>query len=114
MKIDKRMMGDVAVLDISGKILGGPPTSQEIKDQVYQLLDEGVSKFVMNLEDVKRMNSSGLGILISVLTSVRNRGGNLKLAAVNETMEGILVLTKLNSVFETYQTAEGAAQSFAK
>jgi anti-sigma B factor antagonist len=114
MKIKKRMVGDVAILGLSGKLLGGPPDSQEFKDQVYQLLDEGVKKFVVNLEEVKRMNSSGLGILISALTSVRNRGGELKLAAINETMEGILVMTKLNTIFETYQTAEGAAQSFAQ
>jgi anti-sigma B factor antagonist len=112
MKIKKRMANDVAILDLSGKLLGGPPDSQELKDQIYQLLDEGVKKFVVNLEDVKRMNSSGLGILISVLTSVRNRGGELRLAAINETMEGVLVMTKLNTIFETFKTAEGAAQSF--
>jgi anti-sigma B factor antagonist len=114
MKIKHRTLGDVAILDISGKLLGGPPSSQELKDKIYQLLDEGTMKFVLNMEDVKRMNSSGLGILISVLTSIRNRGGDLKLAAVNDTMEGILVITKLNSIFETYKTAEGAAQAFAK
>lgn len=113
MKIRKRMMNEVAILEVSGKLLGGPPSSQELKDQIYQLLDEGVKKFVIDLEGVKRMNSSGLGILISIHASIRNRDGILKLSAVNETMEGILVLTKLNSIFELYKTAEGAAQSFS-
>ena len=112
MKIKKRMMGDVAILDVSGKLLGGPPSSQELKDQVYQLLDEGVKKFVIDMEGVKRMNSSGIGILISILTSIKNRGGALKLAAVNEMMEGLFVITQLNSIFETYKTSEGAAKSF--
>jgi anti-sigma B factor antagonist len=114
MKIKKRMVDEVAILSLSGKLLGGPPDSQELKDQVYQLLDEGTKKIVIDLEGVKRMNSSGLGILISTLTSVRNRGGDLKLAAVNETMEGILVMTKLNTIFDLYKTAEGAAQTFGK
>jgi len=114
MNIKKRMVGDVAILDISGKLLGGPPVSEELKAQVHQLLDEGIRKIVLDLENVKRMNSSGLGVLISILTSIRNHGGELKLAAINETMKGILVLTKLNSIFDTYKTSEGATQSFVK
>ncbi len=112
MKIKTRMMNDVAIISLNGKLLGGPPASEEIKNEVYRLLDEGVRKFVFDLEGVSRMNSSGLGILISALTSIKNRGGELKLAAVNETMEGVLVSTKLNTIFEIYGTAEGAAQSF--
>lgn len=112
MKIKQRMIDDVAVISLSGKLLGGPPGSQEFRDVIYKLLDQGINKVVVDLSDVQRMNSSGLGILISALTSLRNRGGDLKLAAVNEFMEGILVMTKLNSIFEIYKTAEGAAQSF--
>jgi anti-sigma B factor antagonist len=107
------MIGDVAVLGLSGKLLGGPPDSQEFKDVIYKLIDQGITKVVVDLADVKRMNSSGLGILISALTSLRNRKGDLKLAAVNELMEGILVMTKLNTIFDIYKTAEGAAQSFS-
>ena len=112
MKIKTRMVNDVAVISLNGKLLGGPPASDEIKNEVYRLLDEGVRKFVFDLEGVSRMNSSGLGILISALSSIKNRGGEMKLAAVNETMEGVLVSTKLNTIFEIYGTAEGAAQSF--
>lgn len=112
MKIKERPIGDVVILDISGKIMGGPPDSQEFKDAIYKHLEKGINKVVVNLADVKRMNSSGLGILIQGLTSLRNKNGNMKLAGINETMEGILVMTKLNTIFETYETAEGAAQSF--
>lgn len=112
MKIKERLIGDVAVLDISGKIMGGPPDSQDFKDVIYKYIDKGITKVVVNLADVKRMNSSGLGILIQGLTSLRNKNGNMKLAGVNDTMEGILIMTKLNTIFETYDTAEGAAQSF--
>ncbi len=112
MKLKTRMVNDVAIISLSGKLLGGPPASDEIKNEVYRLLDDGVRKFVFDLEEVSRMNSSGLGILISALSSIKNRGGELKLAAVNETMEGVLVSTKLNTIFDIYGTAEGAAQSF--
>ncbi|MFQ5864161.1 MAG: STAS domain-containing protein [bacterium] len=112
MKIKQRMIGDVAILSLSGKLLGGPPDSDEFKDTIYKLVNQGTTKVVVDLSEVKRMNSSGLGILISGLTSLRNRKGDLKLAAINEMMEGILVMTKLNTIFDTYQTAEGAAQSF--
>ncbi|HEX9653089.1 MAG TPA: STAS domain-containing protein [bacterium] len=112
MKIKERMMGDVAVLDVSGKIMGGPPDSQEFKDTIYKYLEKGITKVVVNLADVKRMNSSGLGILIQGLTSLRNKNGNMKLAGINDAMEGILVMTKLNTIFEIFSTAEGAAQSF--
>lgn len=112
MKLRERMVGDVAILELSGKLLGGPPLSQDFRDKIYELLDKGITKVVVDLADVTRMNSTGLGVLISALTSLKNKDGNLKLSAVNETMEGILVMTKLNTIFETYQTAEGAAQSF--
>ena len=112
MKLTDRMIGDVAVLDLSGKLLGGPPTSDEIKDKIYALIDQGITKVVINLTDVSRMNSSGLGLLIQALTSLRNKDGNLKLAGINELMEGVLVMTKLNTIFETHPNAEEAAGSF--
>ncbi len=112
MRIKQRMIQDVAVISLSGKLLGGPPDSEEFQDVIYQLIDQGITKVVIDLSDLKRMNSSGLGILISQLTSLRNRNGDLKLAAVSEIMEGILVMTKLNTIFETFKTPEGAAQSF--
>ena len=98
MKLTDRMIGDVAVLDLSGKLLGGPPASEEIKDKIYALLDQSIIKVVINLADVSRMNSAGLGVLISALTSLRNKDGNIKLAGINELMEGGRVMTKCNTI----------------
>lgn len=112
MKIKERVLNDVAILDLSGKLLGGPPFSDEFKDKIYSLIDRGITKVVVNLSDVSRMNSTGLGVLISALTSLRNREGDLRLAGVNDTMEGIMVMTKLNTIFDIYDTAEGASRSF--
>jgi anti-sigma B factor antagonist len=114
MKIKQQMVGEVAVLSLSMTLFSGAPDSQEFKDKIYQLLDEGVTKFVIDMKGVKRMDSTGLGVLISALTSVRKRGGEFKLAEVNDIMESILVMTKLDSIFETYKTTEASVQSFAK
>jgi len=112
MKVSSRLIDDVVVISLSGKLMGGPDTSEAVKNEIYKYLDQGIKKFVIDLEKVSRMNSSGLGILISALTSVRNKGGELRLAALNENMEGILVMTKLNTIFDIHMTAEGAAKSF--
>lgn len=115
MKIKKQMTGDVAVLSLSFTLFGSSaPDSQEFKDHIYQLLDEGVTKFVIDMAGVKRMDSTGIGVLISALTSVRKKGGEFKLAAVNDIMESILVMTKLDSIFETYKTTDEAVKSFTK
>jgi anti-sigma B factor antagonist len=112
MRINERLIDDVAILTISGNLLGGPPGSQEFKDKIYDLINRKITKVVVDLSGVKRMNSSGLGILISALTSLKNQNGSMKLASIDETMKGILIMTKLNTIFETYETSEGAAKSF--
>jgi anti-sigma B factor antagonist len=114
MKIKKNIAGEVAVLSLSMPLFSGAPDSQEFKDQIYQLLDEGFTKFVIDMKGVKRMDSTGLGVLISALTSVRKRGGEFKLAEINDIMESILIMTKLDAIFETHKTTEAAVQSFAK
>lgn len=114
MALDHQFAGEIAVVYLTGKLQGGTPDSQEMKDTIQKLLDAGAKNFVLDLAAVKRMHSSGLGVLISLLTSIRNRGGDLKLAAINETMEGILAITKLNSIFESYQTVDAAKRSFTQ
>lgn len=114
MALEHQFKGEIAVVYLTGKLQGGTPDSQEMKDTIQKLLDAGAKNFVLDLAAVKRMHSSGLGVLISLLTSIRNRGGDLKLAAINETMEGILAITKLNSIFESFKTINEATQSFSK
>ncbi|MBN1348191.1 STAS domain-containing protein [candidate division KSB1 bacterium] len=111
MKLSTRVQGDVAILEVSGSVLGGSD-AQTFSDEIHNLIDQGVVNVVADLSKVSRMNSSGLGILISNYTTLKNRNGNLKLANVNKLMKGILVLTKLDSVFENYETVERAIHSF--
>ena len=112
MKIQKEMRGDIAILRISGDILGGPPASDVLPSEIKTIIDEGTAKVVVDLENVKHMNSTGLGLLIRGYTSLKNNGGELKLSGVNEPIRGVLVMTKLESIFDTYKTLEGAVRNF--
>ncbi|MBL7075532.1 STAS domain-containing protein [candidate division KSB1 bacterium] len=112
MKIKKEILGDVAVLHLSGAMLGGPPTSEIFPAEIKSIIDEGINKVVVDLGKVKRMNSTGLGILIRGYTSLRNNNGDLKLANLNPLMKGVLVTTKLDTIFESYPSIDEAVDSF--
>ena len=111
-KIKKEMRGDIAILHFSGDMLGGPSSAEKLPEEMKNIIDSGIKKVVMDLEKVKRINSTGLGVLMRGYTTMRNNDGNVKLVCLNENLQGILVLTKLNSVFETYRTLEGAVRNF--
>ncbi|NIV13793.1 MAG: STAS domain-containing protein, partial [Aliifodinibius sp.] len=81
MKIKEKMEGDVAVLTVSGNMMGGPETSV-LHDKVKSLISEGLSKVVIDIKGVKWMNSSGLGVIMACMTSLQQAGGKLKLASV--------------------------------
>jgi anti-anti-sigma factor len=111
MKITTKIENNLAIIDLSGSILGGAD-AQKFRDEIYNLVEKGIIKVVCDLSQVDRMNSSGLGILISNYTTLIGKGGNLKLANVNKLMRGILVMTKLDTVFDNYDTVEQAIHSF--
>ena len=111
-KIKKEMRDDIAVLHFSGNLFGGPDSSEKLPDEIKKVLDYGIKKVVFDLEDVKRMNSTGLGILMRGYTTLKNNEANLKLVCLNESIEGVMVLTKMNTVFEIYRTIEGAVRNF--
>ena len=111
MKIDEKTSGDIVVLQLSGKIMGGPDASL-LNDKLHELIEVGKTKVVVDLGSVDWMNSSGLGILIGGLTTMRNSGGDLKLANITDRIQSLLMITKLLTVFETFETIEEAAGSF--
>ena len=113
MKIKLSDHDGVVVLELNGKIMGGPDATV-INDKLHELVESKRIKVVADLSKVDWMNSSGLGILISGLTTIRNAGGDLKLAAVTERIRSLLMITKLLSVFDTFDTVEEAIQSFSK
>jgi len=112
MKIKQIDQDGVVVLQLDGKIMGGPDATA-INDKLHELVEAGKTNIVADLARVNWMNSSGLGILISGLTTIRNAGGDLRLAAVTDRIRSLLMITKLLTVFETFKTTEEAIQSFS-
>ena len=111
MKLSHREVDNVAVLEPKGKIMGGPDATM-LHEKLHDFIDQNKKKVIIDLSKVEWMNSTGLGILISGLTTMRNNGGELKLAGVTEKIESLLTITKLITVFENYDTVELAVESF--
>lgn len=112
MKLTSREESGVIILEPKGKIMGGPDATL-LHDQLHEYIGQNKKKIVIDLSKVEWMNSTGLGILISGLTTLRNNGGELKLARVTEKIESLLTITKLITVFESFDTVEDAITSFA-
>lgn len=111
MTIKEKMVGNVAVLTLRGNLRGEPET-QELRDKVNSLLQEGFTKIVIDMKGVRWISSTGLGTLIAILTTLRNNEGDLRLANVTEKVESLFVITQLVKVFKTYETVERAVASF--
>jgi anti-sigma B factor antagonist len=111
MNIREKKVSDVVIISFDGSLMGGPE-AVSINESINRYLDENSLKLVINMENVKRINSSGLGILIKALTTFKNNGGELKLANVKPNVNNLLVMTKLNTILETYSSEEAAIESF--
>jgi anti-sigma B factor antagonist len=111
MKIKEKRYDDVLVLSFEGNLLGEPEIT-EARNHVYRVLEHGVRKIVLDLNKVDSINSSGLGTIIAILTSIQGKGGKLHLANVTEHVGSLLALTKLVKVLKTYETVNRAVQSF--
>jgi anti-sigma B factor antagonist len=111
MKIKVRNKGDVNILEISGKIMGGPD-AESFHGLIKELIGEGKIKLLVNLAKVNWINSTGLGILIAGYTSVKDAGGQFKLLNVSERIDSILMVTKLAGIFDSFDNLEEALASF--
>jgi anti-sigma B factor antagonist len=112
MKIEMRTSGDVRILDCSGKITLGEGT-MIIRNAVRDILQSGVKKIVLNLADVSYIDSSGIGELVSTYTTVVNSGGQLKLLNLTKKLRELLAITKLLTVFDTYDNEKTILASFS-
>jgi anti-sigma B factor antagonist len=111
MKIDTRTVGDVHVLDCSGKITLGEGT-MAIRNTVREILKNGGKKIVLNLHDVNYIDSSGIGELVSSYTTVTNQGGKLVLLNLTHKIHELLQITKLLTVFQVYDSEQAALAGF--
>ena len=112
MKIKTSEKYEAVILELKGNVMGGDDT-KDFNDLLHKLIDEDKKKIVLDLSDVKFMNSSGLGMLISGLTTMKKNDGFLKLAGATEKIESLLIITKLITIFESYDSVDEAVKSFS-
>jgi anti-sigma B factor antagonist len=111
MKLTDRELDKVVILEPKGKIMGGPDASL-LHDKLYELIENDKKQIVIDLAGVEWMNSTGLGILISSYTTLRNHSGELKLANVTDKIQSLLTITKLVTVFDAHDSVDEAVKSF--
>lgn len=102
---------NTVIITLKGNVMGGP-ASAEFHNELKSLIEKGKTNVVVDLSKVKFMNSSGLGILITSLTSMRNAGGDLKICNASDRIESLLMVTKLITVFDHYKSLDEAVQAY--
>ncbi|MCS7082098.1 MAG: STAS domain-containing protein [Bacteroidetes bacterium] len=113
MTFDVQERYNAIVIELKGDVLGGPDGAKLI-EKLHELRDQGKKNIVVDLGKVRFMNSSGLGMLIAALTTMRNAGGDLKIARATERIQSLLVVTKLITIFEHYASVEEAVASYGQ
>ena len=113
MQISERQVGDVTVLDLSGK-LTLTDSAGRLKDKVNSLIFQGNKKVILNLGELSYMDSSGLGEIVACHTTVSRGGGVIKLANLGGRIKDLLVMTKLLTVFDCYDTEQEAVSAMAQ
>ncbi len=112
LKMRTREAQEVVVIDLSGQITLGE-ASASIRDEIRDQLANGSRKILLNLAEVTYIDSAGLGELTSAYTSVKNRGGSLKLLNLTKRVHDLMQITKLYTVFDVYDDEKKAIASFA-
>jgi len=111
MKLRRSDKDGVAIIHLSGKLMGGPD-ADTIQETVRGCLNEGNKNLLLDLGDVSWVNSTGLGILIASHITVTNADGVIKLCRVSRRIDSILMVTKLNTIFEVHDDCDKAVASF--
>ena len=109
--VKERQAGDVTILDMTGEVRIGEGAIS-LRDSIRNLADQGKKKVLLNLAGVKYMDSSGVGELIANNTTIKRQGGQLKLLNLKDRIQNLLVITKLLTVFDSYDNEAEALKSF--
>jgi anti-sigma B factor antagonist len=112
MQIEERQVGEVMILDLKGKITLGEG-NEILKDKINSLILQNQKRILLNLADVPYIDSAGLGEIVRTYTTVSRQGGQLKLVNLTKRITDLLMITKLLTVFETFDTEQGALKSFS-
>ncbi len=112
MKFADHLDDNIVIFEVSGKIMGGEETTL-FHGRIHEYINQNKKNLVVDLAKVDWMNSVGLGMLISAMTTVKNAGGRFVLANITK-IEAILTITRLITVFDCYDSREEAVKSFAE
>ena len=113
MHIEERTVGDVVIVDVSGKITLGDGGDVVLKDKMRSLVQQGTKKVLLNLGEVSYVDSAGLGEIVQSYATVTKNGGSLKLLNITKRIKDLLSITKLLTVFECHDSEAEAIKSFA-
>lgn len=113
LQLSERAIGDVVIIDVSGKITLGDGGDVLLKDKVRSLVQQGRKKMILNLADVSYVDSAGLGEMVQAYATVTKGGGGLKLVNTTKRIKDLLAITKLLTVFETFDSEAEAVTSFS-
>ena len=114
MHISERSVGEVMIVDVSGKITLGDGGDAILKDKMQSLLQQGRKNVLLNLGDVSYVDSAGLGQIVQSYATIMKNGGSLKLLNVTKRIKDLLSITKLLTVFECHDSEAEAVTSFSK
>ena len=112
MTISERTVSGVAILDIDGPITLGQGSAELLSDKIRSLLQQGQRQLIVNLAGVPYIDSTGLGALVHSFATATRQGGALKLLNSTKKLHDLLVITKLATVFDSYDSEAAAVQSF--
>ena len=112
MQIEERLTGDIMILDLKGKLTIGEG-DELLKDKINSLIQQGHKKLLLNLEGVPYVDSAGLGEIVRTYTTVSRQGGHLKLLNLTKRIEDLLSITKLLTVFDTFESEKEALESYS-
>jgi anti-sigma B factor antagonist len=108
--LNTRKAGEIVILDMSGRLMIGEPVLL-LRNTIRRFVEDGTRKFILNLGGVSHIDSGGLGELVATYTSIRNKGGDVKLLNLDKKAKDLLQMTKLLTVFDTYNDEAKAIQS---
>ena len=112
LQIEERVVGEVTILDLKGKIVINEG-DEALRDKINSLIHQNRKKILLNLENVPYIDSAGLGEIVRTYTTVSRQGGQLKLVNLTKRITDLLSITKLLTVFETFETEPDALKSYS-
>ena len=111
MEIEERASGEITILDLKGKLTIGDG-DELLKDKINSLIHQDRKKLILNLEGVPYVDSAGLGEIVRTYTTISRQGGTLKLLNLTKRITNRLMITKLLTVFDTYDSEQEALNSY--